>query len=97
MCHANRGQQIAVARERGAVEVIDTQRGKVIVQLVGHKKLVKGIAFSRDDSLVVTASYDDTIRIWAMNSGESVAVLPCGPRLTPRFAINPKAKEWLVA
>ena len=44
-------------------------------QLNGHSKPVKTAAFSGDGKLVVTASDDNTARIWDAESGREIAVL----------------------
>src|SRR6516162_5090406 len=44
-------------------------------QLNGHSKPVKTAAFSGDGKLVVTASDDNTARIWDAGSGREIAVL----------------------
>ena len=44
-------------------------------ELVGHKEVVIGAAFGADDEFLVTASRDNTARVWRVRSGEVLAVL----------------------
>ena len=49
--------------------------GKEIAVLEGHAGLVNSAAFSGDGKRVVTASWDNTARIWDAESGKEIAVL----------------------
>ena len=44
-------------------------------RLKGHTDQVEGVAFSGDGSKIVTASSDDTARIWDAATGRSLMVL----------------------
>ena len=46
-----------------------------LVTLKGHKKAVSSAAFSPDDTRIVTASHDGTVRVWDARSGAVVATL----------------------
>ncbi len=43
--------------------------------LSGHTGRINGVAFSPDSRLVVTASEDQTARVWEARTGEQLAVL----------------------
>ena len=43
--------------------------------LKGHSDLVNSVAFSPDDTRVVSGSFDKTVRIWNVNTGEIERVL----------------------
>lgn len=44
--------------------VIDPNRKEVIQELFGHKGLVTGVAFGKNDGTLFTGSKDGTVRIW---------------------------------
>lgn len=46
------------------IRVWDAEKGTLIQNLEGHTKMVVSALFSPDDSCIVSASYDGTIRIW---------------------------------
>ncbi|EAY21313.1 hypothetical protein TVAG_166880 [Trichomonas vaginalis G3] len=45
--------------------------------LVGHTDYIIGVEFSPDGKLVFTASKDETIRVWDVETGEMLATLTC--------------------
>ena len=54
----------------------DTHTKIVVEELKGHKSRVNSIAFTEDDALLASASYDGTIQLWVMNNlGELPIVL----------------------
>ena len=59
------GDPSGATDEKGnAVRLYDFVTGNVIAQLVGHKKLVLGLAFSPDSKLLVSAGADKTAIVW---------------------------------
>ena len=52
----------------GVVHVWDSKTGQVAASLEGHTKFISTITFSADSRLVLTASYDKTIRVHALDS-----------------------------
>jgi WD40 repeat protein len=49
--------------------------GEVEAELKGHTDFVRSVAFSQDGSRVVSGSYDKTVRIWNVTTGEVEAEL----------------------
>jgi WD40 repeat protein len=49
--------------------------GQLLRTLSGHTSLVHDAAFSPDGTTLVTASWDQTVRLWSVFDGEEVAVL----------------------
>ena len=68
------GRRIAIGTADGAVRVVGT-RGRRTLTLRGHSDTVNGIGFSPDGTSLVTASDDETARIWNLRSGSTAAVL----------------------
>ena len=57
--------------------------------LRGHSDDVNSVAFSRDDTRVVSGSRDKTVRIWNVNTGEIERVLEGLPDLVLSVAFSP--------
>jgi WD40 repeat protein len=52
------------------VRLWDIKTGKERATLRGHRDLVSDVAFSPDGRHLVTGSYDRTVRVWNLASGE---------------------------
>ena len=68
------GRSVLVAYGDGSVEICDLAK-KIKAKLGGHAKSITSAVFSRDDSLIVTASEDGTARLWRAASGELLRIL----------------------
>jgi WD40 repeat protein len=77
-----------VAASGEAAWVSDPNRGEVVRKLEGHTGQVNSASFSPDSRLIVTASADNTARVWNAQTGESVATLldHKGPVLNALFS-----------
>jgi WD40 repeat protein/serine/threonine protein kinase len=69
------GGRFATTGEDGTAIVWETDTGKRLLTLRGHKGEVNGIAFSPDGSLLATAGDDRTVRLWDAASGRQIHVL----------------------
>jgi WD40 repeat protein len=58
--------------------------------LRGHEGPVDALAFSPDDTRLVSASWDGTVRWWDLATGKSVAVLPGRESGPVRFSLDGK-------
>ena len=67
------GEQTLYLTDRVA-RVFDVKAEKEIHVLSGHADRVSSAAFNEDGSLIVTASWDGTARVWDTQSGESIVI-----------------------
>ncbi|MDG4830309.1 pentapeptide repeat-containing protein [Solwaraspora sp. WMMD1047] len=63
------GALLAIGRGN-AVELIDRTRNQTVGLLTGHTDSVTAVAFSPDGTLLTTASWDNTARIWDPTTGD---------------------------
>ncbi|MEA5603299.1 caspase family protein [Nostoc sp. UHCC 0252] len=57
------GQMIVTASDDGHIKIL-TKDGKVITTFLALNAAVSYAAFGRDDNTIISASYDNTIRVW---------------------------------
>ena len=62
------GEHVAISHERG-LEVRATLSGTMIAELPGHGQTTYGIGFSPDRRYLVSASYDQTVKLWNLERG----------------------------
>ena len=58
---------VVIQTERAAVAVLDARTGALLQTLLGHDGPIHDLAFSPDNSRIVTASADGTARIWQLS------------------------------
>jgi WD40 repeat protein/class 3 adenylate cyclase len=83
------GSRFATTGEDGTATVWETDTGKRLLTLRGHKGAVNGIAFSPDGSLLATSGSDRTVRLWDAVSGRQIRVLLGHRKLVLGVAFSP--------
>ncbi len=68
------GEKLAVGSSIG-VWLYDVHTGAVLALFAGHTEDVTSIAFFPDGKTLVSASYDDTIRLWDLETGKHKATI----------------------
>ncbi|MFP4394569.1 MAG: hypothetical protein ACLFTI_04820 [Anaerolineales bacterium] len=66
---------VATADRAGVLRRFDAPTGAQVISLTGHTDYVHQLAWSPDDTRLLSASSDDTARIWDAASGKEIAVL----------------------
>ncbi|KAF9345549.1 hypothetical protein BGX34_004652 [Mortierella sp. NVP85] len=73
------GLQIACSRDieyfDSALYLYDTMTGTLLWASSGHTVAIASIVFSSHGDLIITASYDQTVRLWDVVSGQCRAVI----------------------
>ena len=67
------GNRIAVATEIG-IWIYDAQTGKELTLLTGHTERVTAIDFPMDGRFLASGSFDGTVRLWDIDTGEQTEV-----------------------
>ena len=68
-------------------------QGTLLSTMEGHTESVRGVAFSPDGKLICSGSWDNTVRLWRVLTGETIKI---SARKYPKF--NPgKALKEIVA
>lgn len=63
---------IAVGTKQNQVQLRTAADGKVVKTLAGHTAPVTGVGFSADGKHVISGSEDKTVRVWSVESGQTV-------------------------
>lgn len=59
--------------QRAKVMIVSTRNGEIQATLEGHTDEILKTAFSRDGSMIATASRDKTARLWRVSDGKELA------------------------
>jgi WD40 repeat protein len=87
-------RQGVTAGDDGVVRVWDLFTGKLEREMAGHRDLVSQVELTPDGHFAVSASYDLTVRIWDVTSGDSVGCWTCEGR--PHVAIPRNGKHLAI-
>ena len=87
------GNLVAFGRCDGLVKVLDRGTGRVRA-FQGHRDRVRCVAFAPDGQLLASASWDQSIRLWDVATGEVRAVLRGHQNLVWSVAFCPNGK-WV--
>jgi WD40 repeat protein len=60
---------------RAELRVWDPESGQCVRTLKGHRSSVNGVAITPDGRRAVSASQDNTLRVWDLESGKELALL----------------------
>jgi serine/threonine protein kinase len=69
------GRNLAVAYWNNTIRVYDAKTGELKTLLAGHANSVRCLAYSDDDSILVSGAEDGTVRVWDVHNGELRATL----------------------
>jgi VCBS repeat-containing protein len=67
-------QYLATAANQ-SIYLWDVSQGKLLVELTGHEDAIKHISFSVDGQQIATTSWDNTARLWEVETGAELRVL----------------------
>jgi WD40 repeat protein len=59
------------------LKVWEVQSGREVRTLAGHSDWVRGVALSADGKRAVSASRDNTLKVWDVESGACIATFHC--------------------
>jgi U4/U6 small nuclear ribonucleoprotein PRP4 len=71
-----RGNQLATAADDHSVRIWDLRKRKCVHNLLAHNKLISEVSFERGEGrLMLTASYDCSVKLWSTTDWRVVKVL----------------------
>ena len=74
MCFAT-GRVLFCVGDNHSIQRIDLQHRNSRMGLAGHKRVVTSLSLASDDSMLVSTSRDETIRIWDTSTGKELKCL----------------------
>jgi WD40 repeat protein len=85
-----------VASNDSIAIIWDTETGRALHRLTGHRGTVYGARFTPDESHVVTSGNDGTIRLWDVKTGKEVGSAEVGAAVGA-LAVLPDGRHALLA
>lgn len=84
-----------VGRSPGRVHpvvVIDAEHGREVRRLEGHRGPIWGVAYTPDGRRALSVGSDATLRVWDINTGESLHVFRNHPGAVMSVAVSPDGR-----
>lgn len=75
------GQRVALAAGK-RLEIWDIINGTCAMRLTGHELDIRTLVFGNEGRWLLSGSVDDTARLWDLESGSQLAVMPHGGTVT---------------
>lgn len=79
-----------------AIVVWDVETEKEVCQLRGHTATVRCATFSDDSRLLVSASFDHTVRVWSLGNGGQQVTLFHMPGAIENIGMTPSCRHIIV-
>jgi WD40 repeat protein len=87
------GDRILAGGEGNAVQILESQTGRIVDKLAGHAGEVWAIAIDRQNRWVATAGEDTTIRIWDAKTGKPLRTLRGHTGFIMSLAFSPDGRQ----
>ena len=55
--------------------LFDVTTGELVIQLEGHKAIIRSLAFNAAGDVLASASEDNSVRLWEVETGQQLAIL----------------------
>ena len=72
---SNKEKYIAIGDENGGLRLWDIKKEAIVEEFKSHKARVNSIAFTKNDDLLASASYDGTIQLWIMDELQKLPIV----------------------
>lgn len=83
------GRWLGVSRDRGPVGVYELPGAKLHARFSGERDQLWGFGFSHDERVLATASWDGTVKLWHILSGQELLSIPSGAGVVWTVAFAP--------
>ncbi|MCL2004635.1 MAG: WD40 repeat domain-containing protein [Planctomycetaceae bacterium] len=93
---AQQGHLLALGGDDHIIRLWNVRERKFVAQLHEHKEAVRGLAFSPDDSRLVTVAQDGQIHIWDTQDGRRLHSIPEPVRGMRRIMFQPNSSRFAV-
>jgi eukaryotic-like serine/threonine-protein kinase len=88
---------LAVGTKSGAIKIVDSKTGATKCDLRGHRSGVYSLQFSPDSRWLVSGGYDETLRVWNLDSCTQFSALAGHDLPITNIAISPDGEHVVSA
>lgn len=89
--HPN-GYLVASGDDRGRVRIWNLQDGSMVSEFFPHHQEISKLLFTQDGKILITGSFDRTIKLWDVATGQLVATLIGSSGAIRGMALSPNQK-----
>jgi len=68
--------RLAIGRSDNSIQIVELPQANIVARLVGHTGTVSCLLWQADNNQLLSGSFDTTLRIWSLQSVESIAMNP---------------------
>ena len=86
------GETVAIGLLNNTIQIVNAASGEILHELTGHTSRVTDLAFSPDDTQLVSSSADLTVKLWRPQEAELLATLEGHTEIVRTVAFSANGK-----
>lgn len=88
---------VAIGGTDKNISLYEISRVAIIQEFQGHTGIVSGVAFTKNDNFLLSASFDKTVRLWSIETSSNDLILFTGVEKLYSIALSPDERYIVVS